>query len=56
MARTRCRQNIPFPSALDEGFLQEYVLEHGTLLVGKHWIRVQGYSGNEHDFSGLSDG
>ncbi|HEY0776449.1 MAG TPA: hypothetical protein VGD56_00655 [Gemmatirosa sp.] len=32
-------------------FMQEYVLAHGALPVGKHWIKLQGYSGGEHDFS-----
>jgi hypothetical protein len=34
-------------------FIQEYVVAHGALPTGKHWIRVQGYSGDEHDFSDI---
>ena len=34
-------------------FMEEYVLTHRALPTGKHWIRVPGYSGPEHDFSDL---
>ena len=32
-------------------FLYEYVATHGHLPIGKHSIRVTGYSGGLHDFS-----
>lgn len=32
-------------------FIEQYVLAHGTLPVGKHEIEVPGYSGGTHDFS-----
>lgn len=35
-------------------FLQQYVLARGELPTGRHYIKVQGYSGGEHDFSDLA--
>jgi hypothetical protein len=35
-------------------FIQQHVLEHGPLPTGRHWIRVSGFSGGEHDFSDLN--
>lgn len=36
-------------------FLEQYVLAHGKLPTGEHWIKVPGYSGPSHDFSDLAD-
>jgi hypothetical protein len=36
-----------------ERFIEEYLLAHGELPRGEHYITVKGYSGPKHDFSDL---